>query len=45
MYHLCMESKKNKGSYLQNRNKLKDIENKLMATEEEGREGQIKSLG
>ena len=45
MYHLCMESKKNKWSYLQNINKLKDIENKLMATEEEGREGQIKSLG
>ena len=40
-YHLYMESKKSwyKWTYLQNRNRLTDIENKLMVTKGEGGEG------
>ena len=46
-YHLYVESKKMiQINYLQNRNRLTDIENKLMITKgERGREGQIRSLG
>ena len=45
--HLCLESKKKKlykWSYLQNRNRLTDMENKPMATKEEKGEGLIRNL-
>ena len=46
VYLLHMESKKGyKCTYLQNRNRLTDIENKLMVTNGEREEGQIGRLG
>ena len=46
-YHIHVESKmRHKWTYLQNRNRLTDIENKLMVTKgERGGEGYSRSLG
>ena len=45
--HLYVESRKKgyKWIYLQNRNRLTDIENKLMITKGEGGDGYIRNLG